>query len=252
MVRESNGGSKTPSGVRARQRADARRVDILRAAARIFRARGFAGTGMREIAEAADLSPANLYHYFHGKHEILFFCQDRSLDRMLAALDAARRTDQPATAQLRRVIVAHALCLLDEVEGSAAHLELHALPPALRTRIVAKRDRYERGIRRLIADGVRRGDLVPCDATVVARAILGSLNWTAHWFRPEGPRSAQSVAALVADFLVRGLAASPASRVLSLKTVRPAAGTARPKTVPAGRRRRPARPVAFPSEVPGE
>ena len=247
MVRESNGGSKTGGGLRARQRADARRVDILRAAARIFRARGFAGTGMREIADAAGLSPANLYHYFHGKHEILFFCQDRSLDRMLEALAAARRADQPATDQLRRVIVAHALCLLDEVEGSAAHLELHALPPALRVRIVAKRDRYERGIRRLVADGVRRGDLVSCDATVVTRAVLGALNWTAQWFHPDGPRSAQSVAALVADFLVRGLAANPASRVLSLKTVR---RTSAAGADPTPRRRHATRPFGFPSEVP--
>lgn len=243
-----------PGRARAGQRADARRVEILRAAARIFRERGFAGTGMREIAVAAGLSPGNLYHYFRGKDEILFFCQDRSLDRMLAALDAARRMDRPATEQLHRVIVAHALCLLDEVEGSAAHLELHALPPALRGPIVAKRDRYERGCRRLIADGIRRGDLVPCDATVVTRAVLGSLNWTAHWFRPEGPRPAAAVAALVADFLVRGLAARPSSRV------RPPARATRPgRTMPSSRpdgpgatsrRRRAAPPPSFSREVP--
>ena len=55
----------------------------------MFRERGFADTGMRDIAEAADLSAANLYHYFRGKDEILFYCQDRALDRMLAAV--ARR-----------------------------------------------------------------------------------------------------------------------------------------------------------------
>src|SRR5204863_5137742 len=49
---------------RLRRRADARRVEILRAAARVFRQRGLAAAGMREIARAADLSPGNLYHYF--------------------------------------------------------------------------------------------------------------------------------------------------------------------------------------------
>ena len=52
----------------------------------MFRERGFADTGMRDIAGAADLSPANLYHYFKGKDEILFYCQDRALDRMLAGV----------------------------------------------------------------------------------------------------------------------------------------------------------------------
>ena len=66
------------------RRRDARRDEILRAAARIFRERGFEAAGMRDIALAADLSPANLYHYFKGKDELLFYCQDRALDRMLA------------------------------------------------------------------------------------------------------------------------------------------------------------------------
>src|SRR5437762_14330683 len=65
-----------------RRRYLARRLEILRAAGREFRVRGFAETGMRDIAAAAALSPANLYNYFRGKHDILFFCQDNSLDRM--------------------------------------------------------------------------------------------------------------------------------------------------------------------------
>jgi TetR/AcrR family transcriptional regulator len=188
-----------------RQRAEARRLEILRAAARVFRHRGFAETGMREIAAEADLSPGNLYHYFAGKHEILFFCQDRSLEVMLAALRDARSDGGSAAAQVRSIVRSHVLCLLDGMEGSAAHLEIEALPAALRERIIAKRDRYERGIRRLISTGVRSGEFTACDPKLVTRAILGAANWTARWFRPEGPTPPASVADELAGFLVRGL-----------------------------------------------
>src|SRR5438552_11576146 len=172
------------SNHRSKRRAEARRVEILRAAAQIFRSRGFAAAGMRDIAVAADLSSGNLYHYFRGKDELLFFCQDRSLDRLLDALARARRGAGPLPGRLREMAAAHVLCLLDDVEGSAAHLEVDALPARLRARIVAKRDTYERGVRALVASGIRRGALRPTDPTFATRAFLGALNWTAHWFRP--------------------------------------------------------------------
>src|SRR3954469_7205735 len=175
------------------------------AAARVFRARGFAAAGMRDIAVAADLSPGNLYHYFRGKEELLFFCQDRSVERLLDALAAARRDRRPLPARLRDMAVAHVLCLVDEVEGSAAHLEVDALPPRLRARIVAKRDTYERGVRALVTTGVRAGTLHATDPIVATRAFLGALNWTAHWFRPEGAQPPREVADLVADYAVGGL-----------------------------------------------
>jgi AcrR family transcriptional regulator len=186
-------------------RADARRVEIIRAAARVFRSRGFAAAGMRDIATAADLSLGNLYHYFGGKDELLFFCQDCSADRLLTALAAARRNRGVLAARLHDLAVAHVLCLVDDVEGSAAHLEVDALPPRLRARIVAKRDRYERGVRALVAGGVKAGSLHAADPTIATRAFLGALNWTAHWFRPDGSRSPQQIAALVADYAVSGL-----------------------------------------------
>ena len=162
---------------------------------------------MRDIAEAAELSPANLYNYFQGKNDILFFCQDSSLERMTEALDQARRIKGSAGARLRFVIVSHLRCLLDEIEGSAAHLLTNALPPRQKRYLVAKRDRYELGVRNLIASGMSTGEFVSGDAALIARAILGALNWSVQWFRPEGEMTAEEIAEKLSDYLVRGLLA---------------------------------------------
>ena len=192
-----------------KQRYLARRLEILRAAGREFRVRGFAETGMRDIAAAAALSPANLYNYFRGKHEILFFCQDNSLDRMIAALEKARRMRTSAATKLRMVIVSHLRCVLDEVEGSAAHLLTTALPPRQQHYLVTKRDKYEKGVRNLIAAGMRSGEFALCDAALAGRAILGGLNWSVQWFNPEGPLTAAAIGERFADYLIRGLLARP-------------------------------------------
>jgi AcrR family transcriptional regulator len=205
MVRKSNGRLPTARTPRARRR-DRQRDAILRAAARLFRERGFADTGMRDIAAAADLSAANLYHYFDGKNALLFYCQDRALDRMLAAVAAARAESPSAAERLRLVFAAHLRTLLDEIEGATAHLQIDSLPPAMRTAIVRKRDRYEHALRRIIQEGITTGELVKMDPALVARAMLGAMNWTVTWFRPEGHDTAAGVGDVTTRFLVRGIA----------------------------------------------
>jgi AcrR family transcriptional regulator len=214
----------TRTNDRLARRYLARRLEILRAAGKQFRITGFAETGMRDIAAAADLSPANLYNYFQGKHEILFFCQDVTLDRLIAAFEQARRSKASAAEKLRLVIVSHLCCVLDEVEGSSAHLLTGALLPRLQQRLGVKRDRYEEGVRHLIAAGTRTGEFVPCDHALAARAVLGALNWSVRWFHPDGALSAAEIAEGFADYLIRGLLAKPDS----LRRPSPAAKMGRP------------------------
>jgi len=209
MVQNLNAGSNKIASERMRRKSEARRLDILRAAARVFRRSGVAAAGMREIAEEADLSPGNLYYYFAGKDELLFFCQDRTVDRMLEAAEAARAsTTLPVADQLRAVIRAHLHYTLEELEGATAHLEIDMLAEELRRGIIEKRDKYEQAVRALIVKGVKRGEFAACDAALVARAILGALNWTSRWYRPEGAQSVAAIADGLADYLVRGIAAA--------------------------------------------
>ena len=195
------------------RRLEARRREILHAAASVFREHGYNEAGMRDIAEAADLSPGNLYYYFKGKQEILFFCQDRALDQMLASLEQAQKQDGEISARLYTLIQAHLHCMLGDLEGSIAHLMIGGLPPELRDRLIDKRDQYEQGIRELIGQGIEGGEFAPLDSTLVTRAILGASNWTAQWFHPEGSLSVEKIADTLADYLVRGLIAENPSSI---------------------------------------
>jgi hypothetical protein len=58
---------------------------------------------------------------------------------------------------------------------------------------------------------VREGEFAPCDPRLVTRAMLGAINWTARWFRPDGARPASAVARGLADYLIRGLASDRAA-----------------------------------------
>jgi len=95
--------------------------------------------------------------------------------------------------------------MLDELEGATAHLEVEALPEAMRAPVMEKRDRYERAVRALVAEGIKRGEFARADAALVTRAMLGAVNWSARWYRPDGPQTSAEVANALSDYLVKGL-----------------------------------------------
>jgi TetR/AcrR family transcriptional regulator len=182
-------------------RADARRLEILEGALVALRDRGLHRAGMREIARAAGLSTGNLYYYFRNKQELIYACQDRALDELLEVLDLARpRPD--VEERLSALIDGHLRVVMSG--GASLHLELDGLPKPLFKKIVQKRDRYERGVRDLIADGHREGAVRTGDAKLQAFALLGALNWVARWYRgDEG--DAEEVIDSFRQQLLRGL-----------------------------------------------
>lgn len=211
MVQQSNNGSKpvADGAARIRARAEARRQEILRAAARVFRRQGYAATGMRGIAAEAGLSPGNLYHYFSGKEDLLYFCQDRSLNLLLESLEGLRARDLEPPQRLFESIRSHVEILLDAMEGSAAHLELGELPAERQAPLIEKRDRYEAGLRSILDAGQEQEIFQITDSGVLAKTILGAVNWPALWFRHDGNRTPRELGTEIAIYLTRGALRRP-------------------------------------------
>src|SRR5687767_10191614 len=202
---QKTAGEESPARAEPGAKAKEKRKEILRLAEGAFRELGFAGAGMREIAAAAGMRPGNLYYYFRGKDELLYFCQKQALTRLLEEAKRILKEDGPAPERLRRLVASHVRLLLEETGGSAANLEFRSLPPARRAEIATHRDRYERIFRAEIARGSKDGSLRRVDAKLATLAILGAANGTVVWWRPDGPLRPAEIAAAFGDLLVGGL-----------------------------------------------
>ena len=202
--------------VRARRRKRPRngdpqattRVDILKSAAKAFRRLGYHGATVEQIAAALHMKKGNLYYYFKNKEEILFACHQYSLDRLTQLLDEIDRSGLPADIRLRRLIDAFVHTILDELHGTALFLDLEALSPAHLKAVIARRDAFDKGVRRVIEDGMASGMFGRGDPKLLAFALFGAVNWIPRWYSPQGPSSSQAIADLFGDFFVGGLRSS--------------------------------------------
>lgn len=181
------------------------RIEILKSAAIAFRRFGYHGATVEQIAAALHMKKGNLYYYYRNKEEILLACHQYSLDRLLAILEEIELSDAAPDEKLRRLIVSFVHTILDELHGTALFLDLEALSAAHRKVVVARRDRFDRGMREVIERGIRSGVFGAIDAKLLSFAILGAVNWIPRWYKPEGQVSSQEIADRFADYLITGL-----------------------------------------------
>ena len=75
---------------------------IMEAALKLFAAKGFEATGIREIAEAVNLSSAALYHYIGTKDDLLFKIMSDSLQRWIVGIKQGETYNEKELTEFQR------------------------------------------------------------------------------------------------------------------------------------------------------
>jgi len=179
---------------------------ILDAAAEIFSQKGYHAASMQDIARAVRLQKASLYHHVNSKQEILKALLDKALDLLIENMLDVMVRPTAAEEKLRLGMRTYLMSMLEHRQlASVLLLEHRSLEPELRVRHTRRRDEFERLWRVLIQEGVDEGYYQCDDIDIAARALLGVLNWTITWYRPEGADTPEQIADQYADMFLRGL-----------------------------------------------
>jgi AcrR family transcriptional regulator len=141
---------------------DARRREILRAAARVFARDGVREARIGEIAREAGFSHGLIYHYFDSKDALFEAILEEKLERIREVSSVALEADGPILDRIARA------CEL-MIEQAIAEPELalvvtqavvtRSLPDALRARLAETVQSAMDQTRALIAEGQRRGEI---------------------------------------------------------------------------------------------
>jgi TetR/AcrR family transcriptional regulator len=179
---QSRSSKRVHRGPEKRRR---RRGEILHAALRAFREKGFHATTLGDIAQHVGVRKTALYHYFPDKQSILHECHREASAELGRILREAGKLSTPRRAATF-VIREHVRVMTETLEGSPLAFEVTAFSPERQRDLMAARDAYERGVRRIIERGIRNREFRAMDSKVAVFVVLGAINWIARWYRPEG------------------------------------------------------------------
>lgn len=184
---------------------------LLDAAAKIFRERGYVATTMRAIAREAGIEAASIYYHYRSKDELISAVLDFGMTALLKTVAYATEemaAETPPRERIERAIHAHVSAILQYGDYMLAMRRVFGQVPArIWKRHMILREQYGALWHDLLegarAEGVLRADV---DITIARLFLLGGLNWTVEWLKPQ-KQPVSDVAHTFASLVLDGMLA---------------------------------------------
>lgn len=191
--------------------------EILDTAAECFMQQGYYATSVDDVARRMGSTKGRIYHHYASKIDLFFDVHREGMRRLFDAVVPAGQTKGDGLQVLQAMLRAHALALLEHqtyesVVAQGVHMHrFGATTPSERQtldELIASRDAFEELFKKQVAVAKKDGSLGNVDASIAVKMILGGIQWSLIWYRPEKDSSPKARAALadkMVTVLIEGL-----------------------------------------------
>lgn len=179
----------------------AKRNELIRGAAMLFKEKGYEATTLKDIAEHAGLDRSTIYYYVGTKEEVFQEAVRGILyDNVAEAEHLVRLQSLDPREKLRRLIER----LMVSYEESYPYMHVYIQQDMQKVagehtqwarEMTRQTHRFEKAFMTLIDEGIAQGVFrsdVP--VSLAANAIFGMVNWTHRWHKPDGKQTARDIA----------------------------------------------------------
>jgi len=179
---------------------------VRQSAQKLFRERGYAAIGMRELAKEVGIQAPSLYNHYKSKDDLLReICFDMA-QQFFTAFDKAVTTEEKFPRKLKVVIKAHIGVIASNLEASEVFFnEWMFLEQPNLGKFKKLRFEYEMKFREIIDKGIKKGDFKKMNSKLIAFAIFSALNATYELYNANEKLSQEQIAEDISDLLLKGL-----------------------------------------------
>lgn len=172
------------------------------AALRCFYRYGYAGTSVRQIGAAADVTVAALYHHYQSKHEILVTVMRSAMEQALRDAQEAYESAKPVPSEQLKALVAAMVRYhtRHQAEAFVGNSELRSLEKPAKAEIIELRDAHEAIVRNVIVGGVAQGSFSVKAPEQAARAVIAMCIAVASWYQKNGPLTPTEISDLYSHY----------------------------------------------------
>lgn len=182
---------------------------ILDSAAALFVRDGYTGAKLQDVAKACGVTKSMLYHYFPTKDDLLFAMLQEHLQRALESLRESLRVDGTPDERLTALVAAYIEKSNDSRRRHmVAMADVKYLPADKQEPLIAiQRDIVDVATKllRVLKPGLPRKTYKP-----YAMLLLGMMNWTDMWYRPDGPMKREELRERLTHLFLHGFLAASA------------------------------------------
>lgn len=211
--RRARAGRKT--GGQAPLGDGAVRERLLSSATRLFNRKGYAAASVREIVADAGVTKPVLYYYFESKEGIFLSLVREAFGRVDALLDDTRARPGDAKERIKGLADRLYRLFVERIEVARLIYAIYYGPPQGTPAFDfdAIHVKFREAMRRLVEEGVARGEFRPKEVETMTWAVIGAVN-VALEIRLCHPDIAMGPDGLarVLDLVFRGMEAGPSPR----------------------------------------
>ncbi|MFE7130252.1 TetR/AcrR family transcriptional regulator [Streptomyces sp. NPDC057638] len=175
---------------------------LLTVAVRVFNERGYDGTSMEHLSQAAGISKSSIYHHVASKEELLRRAVSRALDALFETLDEPGAVEGRAIDRVEYVTRRTVEVLMAELPYVTLLLRVRGNTTTERWALERRRE-FDQRVSELMRAAADAGDLrADVDDRLATRLLFGMVNSLVEWYRPH-PGAAQEEEERLAGTVVR-------------------------------------------------
>jgi AcrR family transcriptional regulator len=184
---------------------DEKREAVLRAAALLFRERGYEAASLNDLADRLKITKPTVYYYVQSKDKLLLEIKKKAQKEILDFMKDVVGRGDTGYETLRAIMIKWAHIMISDYGACLTLIPARALEKASRAEIEDGIEEAAQIFYKVFAQGKADGTLDFPHPVVASNALFGSLNWIAAWFDPKGKISAEKLAVMQVDMLLDGV-----------------------------------------------